>query len=200
MSSKLPIRETVLMAVQALGANGLRSSLTMLGIIIGNVSVIATDGIGRGAQDLVESQLSSLGKNVLFVFPVNNNPRRQGINRSKTLVLEDADAIAKQVPAARRVAPQISLRKVVGAGPQTVMTSVIGTTGEYLSVRRFEMAKGRFFRESDINSSRNIAVIGPELGKKLFLCPWTYCFSKTPQITGAIRCLRGIQIRDVSYE
>ena len=69
MASKLPLADTVGMAFTTLKANRLRSLLTMLGIVIGNASVITLVGVGRGAQNLAENQLSSLGANVLFVVP-----------------------------------------------------------------------------------------------------------------------------------
>ena len=94
MAPKLPIGETVGMALNTLRANRLRSLLTMLGIIIGNASVISLVGVGRGAQNLAEDQLSNLGANVLFVVPGNNDTRRQGVAFPRTLVLEDAEAIA----------------------------------------------------------------------------------------------------------
>lgn len=116
MASKLPMAETVGMALNTLKANRLRSLLTMLGIVIGNASVITLVGVGKGAQNLAEGQLNTLGANVLFVVPGNNDTRRQGIQNPRTLVLEDAEAIAEQVPSVRRVAPQITINEVVQSG------------------------------------------------------------------------------------
>lgn len=90
MASKLPLADTVGMALTTLKANRLRSLLTMLGIVIGNASVITLVGVGRGAQNLAENQLSSLGANVLFVVPGSNDTRRQGVAFPRTLVLDDA--------------------------------------------------------------------------------------------------------------
>ena len=83
MSAKLPLAESVAMALHTLRANRLRSLLTMLGIVIGNASVITLVGVGRGAQNLAANQLSNLGANVLFVVPGNNDTRRQGIETPK---------------------------------------------------------------------------------------------------------------------
>jgi putative ABC transport system permease protein len=168
MASKLPLRETVGMALSTLRANRLRSLLTMLGIVIGNASVITLVGVGRGAQNLAEGQLSNLGANVLFVVPGNNDTRRQGIDFPKTLVLEDALAIADQVPSVRRVAPQITLSEVVQAGGQSSSASVNGVTPEFLAVRQFEVAQGRFFSGSDEDAARSVAVVGPDLASKMF--------------------------------
>jgi putative ABC transport system permease protein len=168
MASKLPLGETVGMALTTLRANRLRSLLTMLGIVIGNASVITLVGVGRGAQNLAEGQLSNLGANVLFVVPGNNDTRRQGIDFPKTLVLEDAEAIAEQVPSVRRVAPQITLSEVIQAGGISSTASVSGITPEFLPVRQFEVAQGRFFSASDLSSARNVTVVGPDLGAKMF--------------------------------
>jgi putative ABC transport system permease protein len=186
MASRLPIRETVGMALSTLNTNRLRSFLTMLGIVIGNASVITLVGVGKGAQNLAEGQLSSLGANVLFVVPGRNDTRRQGIESPKTLVLEDAKAIEEQVPTVRRVAPQITLSEVVQSGSLTASATVTGVTPEFLTVRSFEVAQGRFFSASDLEGVRNVVVIGPDLKDKLI---------PTGSALG-----RQLRIRDQSFE
>jgi putative ABC transport system permease protein len=174
------------MALTTLTSNKLRSLLTMLGIVIGNASVITLVGVGKGAQNLAEGQLSSLGANVLFVVPGRNDTRRQGIESPKTLVLEDAKAIEEQVPTVRRVAPQITLSDVVQSGSLTASTTVTGVTPAFLPVRSFEIAQGRFFSASDLEGVRNVAVIGPDLKDKLM---------PTGSALG-----RQLRIRDQSFE
>ncbi len=186
MASKLPLSETVAMALHTLRSNRLRSLLTMLGIVIGNASVITLVGVGRGAQNLAESQLSTLGANVLFVVPGNNDTRRQGIETPRTLVLEDANAIAEQVPSVRRVAPQITLNEVMQAGGFSASASVSGVTPEFLPVRSFEVARGRFIDQRDLQGARNVVVIGPDLRDKLL---------PTGEALG-----RQLRIRDKSFE
>jgi len=186
MASRLPLRETVGMALTTLTSNRVRSLLTMLGIVIGNASVITLVGVGKGAQNLAEGQLSSLGANVLFVVPGRNDTRRQGIESPKTLVLEDAKAIEEQVPTVRRVAPQITLAEVVQSGSLTASVTVTGVTPAFLPVRSFEMAQGRFFSASDLEGVRNVAVIGPDLKDKLM---------PTGSALG-----RQLRIRDQSFE
>ncbi len=168
MASNLPIAETIGMALDTLRANRLRSLLTMLGIVIGNASVITLVGVGRGAQNLAESQLSNLGANVLFVVPGSNDTRRQGVAFPRTLVLEDAEAIAEQVPSVKRVAPQINANEVVQSGARSSTAAIFGVTPEFLPVRSFEVAKGRFISDQDIQAARTVAVIGPDLRDKLF--------------------------------
>jgi len=186
MPSKLPLRETVGMALSTLRANRLRSLLTMLGIVIGNASVITLVGVGRGAQNLAEGQLNTLGANVLFVVPGNNDSRRQGIDFPKTLVLEDAEAIAEQVPSVRRVVPQITLSAVLQAGSKSSSSSVSGVTPDFITVRRFDVAQGRFIDKRDLESARNVVVVGPDLRDKLL------------PVGSAIG--RTLRIRDQSFE
>ena len=168
MASNLPLAETVGMALTTLKANRLRSLLTMLGIVIGNASVITLVGVGRGAQNLAENQLSNLGANVLFVVPGSNDTRRQGVAFPRTLVLEDAEAIAEQVPSVKRVAPQINANEVVQAGARSNTSPIFGVTPEFLPVRSFEVARGRFITDQDVQAARTVVVIGPDLRDKLF--------------------------------
>ena len=168
MSGRLPAMETVRMALSTLRGNRLRSLLTMLGIVIGNASVITLVGVGRGAQGLAEEQLSNLGANVLFVVPGNNDTRRRGVAFPRTLVLEDSEAIATQVPSVKRVAPQISSSQVVQAGARSASSSISGITPEFLPVRSFEIAQGRFISQNDLDAARSVVVIGPDLRTKLF--------------------------------
>ena len=168
MNRRISTGETVRMALTTLKSNRLRSLLTMVGIVIGNASVITLIGVGRGAQGLAEEQLSNLGANVLFVVPGNNDTRRRGVAFPRTLVLEDAEAIAAQVPSVKRVAPQITSSQVVQAGARTATSSISGITPEFLPVRSFDIAKGRFINDQDEKSGRAVTVLGPDLRSKLF--------------------------------
>ncbi|HEY9851311.1 MAG TPA: ABC transporter permease [Leptolyngbyaceae cyanobacterium] len=163
----MDIVESIKMAAKTLVANKLRSSLTMLGIIIGNASVIAMVGIGQGAQKLASEQFESLGPNVLFIIPGNQNAQR---NRDvpRTLVWEDAKAIANQVPSISEVAPQIQGRQPVVYSNKNTNTQILGVTPEFLSVRSFDVNKGRFFTNQDIKSNNQVVVLGSDVVKKLF--------------------------------
>ncbi len=168
MKRKLPLTETSGMAIKNLKSNKFRSLLTMLGIVIGNASVITLVGVGRGAQNLAENQLSNLGANVLFVVPGSNDTRRRGVAFPRNLVLKDAIAIEKQVPTVRRVAPQISSNEVIQSGSKSTSSSISGVTSDFLIVRSFEIAKGRFINDQDTKGAKNVVVIGPDLEDKLF--------------------------------
>ncbi|NEU82293.1 ABC transporter permease [Nostoc sp. UIC 10630] len=160
--------ESVQMAGKTLLSNKLRSALTMLGIVIGNASVIAMIGIGEGGQKYVNKQLESLGPNVLFILPGNQETQRISFEVPKTLVLQDADAIASQVPTVVGVAPELNRRQVVTYSNRNTDVNIIGTTPSFLSVRDFETAKGRFFSEVDIKRNNQVVVLGGDLAEKLF--------------------------------
>jgi putative ABC transport system permease protein len=163
-----PLRDILGMATATLRSNGVRSLLTMLGIVIGNASVITLVGVGRGAQNLAAAQLSVLGSNVVFVVPGSHNARHQGVSLPRTLVLADAEAIAEQVPSVRAVAPQISLSAVLQAGSRSKSAAIHGVTPAFLTVRQMELARGRFFSAQDLQGAHNVTVIGPDLADQLF--------------------------------
>jgi putative ABC transport system permease protein len=100
--------EHVKMAVQTLLAHKMRSSLTMLGIIIGNASVIGMVGAGEGARKFVSQQIDSFGPNVLFVLPGSPEAQSRPVYHPQTLILEDAIAIAEQVLSIKEVAASIT--------------------------------------------------------------------------------------------
>lgn len=162
------LAESLKMASATLVNNKLRSALTMLGIIIGNASVIAMVGIGQGAQKLAEEQFESLGPNVLFIVPGSQEERRTTFDLPKTLVLEDAEAIASQVPSVAEVAPQINIPQILSYRNQNVSKTVIGTTPSYLTVRSFEVAQGRFFSDLDLQRNNRVVVLGSEIAEKFF--------------------------------
>ncbi|GAB1538075.1 ABC transporter permease [Scytonema sp. NUACC21] len=162
------ILESMKMAGKTLLSNKLRSALTMLGIVIGNASVIAMIGIGEGGQKYVNKQLQSLGPNVLFIIPGNQETQRISTDMPKNLVLEDAEAIASQVPTVAGVAPELNRRYVVIYGNKNTNVNIIGTTPSFPEVRDFNTAKGRFFTEIDMKRNNQVTVLGAEIAERLF--------------------------------
>ena len=156
------------MAVKTLTANKLRTSLTMLGMIIGNASVIAMIGIGQGAQRLASEQFESLGPNVLFVAPGSGQARQRTTNLPRTLVWNDAKAIASQVPSVKEVAAQRQTQLPLTYGGRNRSSLITGTTPEFLSVRDFAIAKGRFLTNSDLERSNRVAVLGAQIATDFF--------------------------------
>jgi putative ABC transport system permease protein len=164
----MKIIENFRMATSTLVANKMRSSLTMLGIIIGNASVIVMVGVGQGAKNLASEQFESLGPNVMFVVPGSEEERRTSFNTPQTLVWEDAIAIAEQVPTVKEVAPQISANELITYRNRNANEQVLGTTPEYLTVRSFAVDRGRFFSDLDIKRNQRVVVLGAEIAEKFF--------------------------------
>ncbi|TVP61597.1 MAG: FtsX-like permease family protein [Nodularia sp. (in: Bacteria)] len=160
--------ESMQMAGKTLLSNKLRSALTMLGIVIGNASVIAMIGIGEGGQRFVAQQLESLGPNVLFIIPGNRATQRVSRDVPRTLVYEDAEAIASQVPTVAAVTAELNSRQVVTFSNQNSNVNIVGTTPDFLIVRDFEMARGRFFTDVDMRRNNQVVVIGADLAERLF--------------------------------
>lgn len=160
--------ESFKMASSMLMANKLRSALTMLGIIIGNASVIAMIGIGQGAQKLAEEKLSDLGPNVMFVLPGSQKARNATFDLPRTLVLADAEAIAEQVPTVEGVAPEINRRQLINYRNQNMNGMVIGTTPDYQEIRSFYVDQGRFLNQMDLERNKRVTVIGTEIAKRFF--------------------------------
>src|SRR3954465_2863478 len=100
---------TFRIALRAIGRNKMRSSLTMLGIIIGVGAVIAMVGIGQGASASIQTQIAQLGNNLLFVQAGSSNTGglRGGVGSVTTLVAEDVDAIERECPSVQAASPSV---------------------------------------------------------------------------------------------
>ena len=160
--------ESLKMAGTTLLANKMRSALTMLGIIIGNASVIAMIGIGEGAQKFVEDQVNSLGPNILFVLPGSPEAQNRPVYSPQTLVLADAEAIASQVPSVEAVAPMLTASELISYQNRNVSASITGTTPDVLTVRSLDIARGRFLTELDLKRNESVIALGVELAERLF--------------------------------
>ncbi|MBI2953547.1 MAG: ABC transporter permease [Chloroflexi bacterium] len=168
----MSLRECIRIALRALGANKLRSALTMLGMIIGVGAVIALMSVGKGAQAMVSSRIQGMGTNLLFVTPGNQQQGgvRQGQGTAPTLTLEDADAIAdpSNVPTVVAVAPESMTVGQIVAGPQNTRTRITGTTPSFEEVRNFRVAQGEFISKQHVDGRSSVAVLGSNVATDLF--------------------------------
>ena len=157
-------------AMRALARNKLRSSLTMLGIIIGVGAVIAMVSVGQGAQDQAQKQIAALGSNMLFVGAgtVNRGGMHMGWGATKTLIYEDMTAIQKESPAVQAAAPGSTAGAQVVFGNDNWATQVTGTEPQYFDIRSWPFQEGSSFTQSDVDSAANVAVIGETVRKNLF--------------------------------
>jgi putative ABC transport system permease protein len=109
-----------------------------------------------------------LSPTTLFVLPGSRKERNNTLDLPKTLVLEDAKAIAEQVPTVTKVAPEINRRQLIIYKNRDTTTQIIGTTPEYQFVRSFQVEKGRFFNELDVERGKRVAVLGTDVAARLF--------------------------------
>jgi putative ABC transport system permease protein len=163
----MEIREHLRMAFSALMSNKLRSILTMLGITVGNASVIAMVGIGEGTQRLTAEQFATLGPNVLFVSITSRNIRSAFPN-ARPLVLSDAEAIEKQIPNITAVSPELFGQYLLTYRQKNSLTSLVGASPEYLQVRNFQMKQGRFLNANDLRRNNRVVVLGSQVAQDLF--------------------------------
>jgi putative ABC transport system permease protein len=156
----------------SLTVNKVRSGLTILGIVIGIGSVIAMVAIGQGAQSSIESNIRSIGSNLLIVSPgAQRGPGVQisaGRGSAQTLTRDDEEAIAAEVGGIQAIAPEISRRYQVTARGTNTNTQVVGTVPDYPAVRNVEVEEGSFFTDQHVRSAGKVAVIGPTTRDDLF--------------------------------
>ncbi len=163
--------ESVRVAMLALAANKLRSILTMLGIIIGVSAVIALMSIGRGVEKFFVDQFTSLGTNLLYVFPgqLDDGPRAGGRDRG-VLTLNDSYAIANpmRVPDVISVAPEVRGNALVARSGNDMEVSVSGVTASYQDTLSGDAAIGVFLTDTDVEERSRVVVIGSDVFGKLF--------------------------------
>ena len=162
--------EILSMAIEALWSNKLRTGLTMLGVIIGIASVIAISSIGQGVQKNVEQQIQALGTDVLQIFPgaARSGNVRQGLGSSSTLTWQDAKAIQENAPSAQIVSAYLQRSTQVVYGGQNTSTTVYGTDLNYPDARNIHPQEGRFFTQEELDTAKQVTVIGPTLLRNLF--------------------------------
>jgi putative ABC transport system permease protein len=155
------IGEIIRVALGALRANKLRSLLTMLGIVIGVAAVIAVVALGTGAQSAVKDRISSLGTTLLTVMPGQQRGMGVSFDQSMKLTMDDAAALEDRAPNLTAVQPEMTSRLQVQYLNQNTNTSVVGTTSNYLEVRKYELQAGRMFSRTEDEGRQRVAVVGP---------------------------------------
>ena len=157
-------------ALKALGRNKMRTSLTMLGMIIGVAAVITMVALGRGAQQEIETQIQSAGTNMIMVRA--GNYRRGGISmgmgQSPRLKAQDVEAVRERVPDALYLAAGVRTRDQVIAAGQNWNTTIQGTDIEFPQIRFWDIQLGTFFTTTHVQSSAKVAVLGSVVRDNLF--------------------------------
>ncbi len=161
---------TLRIALRALRRNKLRTLLTMLGMIIGVGAVIAMVGIGNGAKSQIETQIASMGQNVVLVW--SGSFTRGGVHSgwggAGTLTIEDAEAIQREIPGVTIISPEVRSGAQIAAGNENWSTQILGESSDYFELRQWPVVEGSAFTEQDVRSANKVAVIGKTIADQLF--------------------------------
>jgi putative ABC transport system permease protein len=155
--------ETFRTAIESLTTNKLRTALTMLGVIIGVMSVVLLLALGAGVQNFINKTLATAGTNQLFVFPDNSVAGAR-------LTMADYRAIADpaNVPGLKRIVPRVSGNLEASAGIAKKNSEIIGTLPDDFEMRLLTAAQGNHFTSADVDGRRRVAVLGHRVAKDLF--------------------------------
>jgi putative ABC transport system permease protein len=195
-------RETIKMALDTLRTNKLRSGLTILGIVIGVMTVIIISSVVNGLNNNVSSLVESLGSNILFVFrfPVfGQRPTTEMLTR-KQLTYDDAMAMG-DLPHVVAVSPSLQYtdntapgragNTSIKAGSKKMQNTILeGDTQNVKDVYDFDMREGRFFDEFDQTRAASVVVLGSDTAEELF--PGQTAVGKEVQVAGLVFTVIGV--------
>lgn len=166
---KLYLRFTI--AIESLRTNKLRTSLALLGIVIGIAAVIVMVAVGEGAKKKTLDDIEMMGKNLLIIN-AGEIKMRHGVPRTRgnvtTLKVKDSKKIVDNSTYITIAAPAHFEALDIKYGNGILKSNVVGTTPDYLEVRNFEVVSGDFFSWQDMKSSKRVAVLGKSVAKDLF--------------------------------
>jgi putative ABC transport system permease protein len=174
--TKILPSETVKMALGSLRANKFRSALTVLGIVVGIITVVLVASILTGLRSSITSMIEEYGTNNIYAFHLSTGPRTGNRDRSeyqrKSLMPEDGEAILEQVPEVEELANVLFLWRLDSTlryrGEKYRRGQLSGVSAPYASITNVSVAQGRFITESDDSHRRDVIVIGPNVAKALF--------------------------------
>jgi len=157
-------------ALLSITGNKARTSLTILGIVIGIASVITMMSIGQGAKNSIESSIQAIGSDLIIIYPGEQRSQAvsSGRGSGQSLILGDADAIKNEVQDFKAVAPEASRRYQITSIGKNTNTQVVGTVADYMTARSVKMSSGTFITDQQVKSSVKVAVLGPTTRDDLF--------------------------------
>jgi putative ABC transport system permease protein len=156
--------------LRALARHRLRSTLAMLGILSGVATVIWVIAIGRAAKDSVLAAIDNLGDNLVWIEAGSRNAAgvRTGTRGMTTLVPADASAIRREIEPIAKVSENVDGRVQVIYGASNWSTTYRGVSQEYRDIRRWQLSRGEFFGEDDVQAARTVVVVGDTVRERLF--------------------------------
>lgn len=167
----MKLKKLIKNGVKNLSLNKMRTGLAILGIVIGIGSVIALVSMGESSKRVVQSQIQSIGSNLLTISPTNQSSGGiRGPSAVTTLTYDDAEAIVNsaKITTIKSVSPEYSSRSQVTAGGNNTNTTIVGVTPIYTEVRKLTLTSGVFITEQNITAISKVAVLGPTTVEDLF--------------------------------
>jgi putative ABC transport system permease protein len=165
------LKEGMLIAFRALKANKVRTSLTMLGIFIGITVVVLMSTAIKGIDNSFQDGISALGSDVLYIdkWAWFSNEEWWKLRNRKSITMAEYEQFKSLVKLPIAVAPVINSQQVVKCQDNRVDGVFLnGSNADYVKTTNFTFAQGRFYNDVESNASRQVAVIGSEISKKLF--------------------------------
>lgn len=171
--NQMELREIISEGLGTMTLNKTRTGLAILGIVIGIGSVIALVSLGQATQKSIQTQIQSLGANLLTIQPgaVSQGGVRGAAGGRTSLTFEDAKAITTSVELAaniQNVSPEISRRSQVTTGGSNTNTQIVGAVPAYAIVHKVEISSGSFISQRDVDGMAKVAVVGPQVVSDLF--------------------------------
>lgn len=168
----------IVIAVESIMANQLRSILTALGIIFGVAAVITMLAIGKGAQQEILEQIKMVGVNNIMITPIvesgdEGEEGNEGENKEKSkyspgLTLKDVEAIKEVLPTMRMVSPEITLSSYVVQSGKRATAKLLGVSNDYFDIYNLALEKGTFFNQYQEENGIPVCVIGSNIKNKFF--------------------------------
>lgn len=157
-------------AIRAVRANKMRSTLTSLGIIIGVAAVIVMLAIGNGAQISIQNEMRTIGSNLIIVRSgvSTSSGARGGHGSQPTMKLSDGNAIQEKISQIKLAAPILSEVAQLVAGNNNWSTQVTGTDNRNFLIKEWDLAYGRMFSEADVKNAAKVAILGQTVVNELF--------------------------------
>ena len=156
------------LALRAIMRSKLRSALTVLGILIGVAAVVIVVALGTGVRQKVLGEISTLGANIIYIWPQATNASGAKQSQSARLTEADGAAILKEALSVADVTPFSSLSAQVVADERNAATQIMGTTLSYLRVRDFKLVAGQAWSDTDELLKAKVCVIGDTVRENLF--------------------------------
>ena len=178
-SRRLEIKQLTKVALKALQTNKSRSFLTALGVIIGVASVILLVSVGSGLKTYITGQMQDMGSNLIMIVPgdIDLDKMSAGSGQMQTadlavmtskLKLEHMEEIKKEIPEIQGAIAIVMVSSPVNYKRESKIIQVIGTTEDYIEIRKTEFYQGAFFSKAAVNSGRKVAVLGFKIAEDLF--------------------------------